>query len=348
MRILHVLQSPHFSGAENVVCQIIGMFKNESGYDMAYCSQDGVIRDALQERNILFYPMTVLCVSEVRRVIKEYHPDVIHAHDMRASFISAISCGNIPLISHIHNNSFQSRGLSTKSIAYILAGIKAKHIFWVSNSSYNGYVFRKFFEKKSSVLQNIVDIDALYKKMQSDDKTYNYDIVYVGRLTYPKNPERLLDVLDCVCKMQKNLKIAIVGTGDLEETVKNISKQKHLDRCIDFLGFCSNPLKIIHDSKVMIMTSRWEGTPMCALEAQSLGVPIVSTPTDGLCDIITNGVNGYLSEDNNVLAEELCEIINNDALREKMSAASIELMRQMQNKKTYIDTIKKAYKGDQL
>ena len=41
---------------------------------------------------------------------------------------------------------------------------------------------------------------------------------------------------------------------------------------------------MLHDSKVMLMTSLWEGTPMCAVEAMALGVPIVTTPTDGLCD----------------------------------------------------------------
>lgn len=44
---------------------------------------------------------------------------------------------------------------------------------------------------------------------------------------------------------------------------------------------------------MMIMTSLWEGTPMCALEALAMGIPIVSTPVDGLCDLIENGKNGF-------------------------------------------------------
>lgn len=344
MRILHLLQSPHFSGAENVVCQIIGMFGDDPDFEMVYCSQDGQIREALSERGIQFYPMTKLCVPEVRRVIKEYKPDLIHAHDMRASLTAALCCGKIPLVSHIHNNSFQSRGVSVKSIAYTLAGVKAKHIFWVSKSAYEGYIFKSYFEKKSSVLQNIIDIDALYEKMQSDKNEYHYDIVYVGRLTYPKNPERLIGVLEKVCKKQANTKIAVVGTGDQEEKVKGLSREKSLDGNIDFLGFCSNPLKIMYDSKVMVMTSRWEGTPMCALEAQSLGVPIVSTPTDGLCDIITDGVNGFLSDNDDVLAEKLCQVIDHPDLRQKMRNMSKDLMSGMMNKRQYAESIRNVYK----
>ena len=131
MKVLHLLQSHHFSGAENVVCQIIAMMRG-SDVEAAYSSQDGPIREALEERSIPFYPMTSLSVSEVKRVIKEVQPDVIHAHDMRASFVAALACGKIPLISHVHNNAYDSRGLSVKSIAYLVAATKAKHIFWVS------------------------------------------------------------------------------------------------------------------------------------------------------------------------------------------------------------------------
>lgn len=343
MKVLHLLQSPHFSGAENVVCQIIGMFGNDANYEMAYCSQNGPIKEALAERNIPFYPMTKLKTSEVRRVIEAYKPDVIHAHDMRASFVAALCCGKIPLVSHIHNNAFDSRGISLKSIAYMLAAWKAKHIFWVSQSSLDGYAFHKLFKTKSTVLYNIIDVDALYEKMTRDTKKYDYDVTYIGRLTYQKNPQRLM----CVCRLLKekmpDAKIAVVGTGDLEEETKALAKEYDLLNNVEFLGFQSNPLKILHDSKAMLMTSRWEGTPMCALEAQSLGVPIVSTPTDGLCEVVADGVTGFLSDDDDILADKLCALMTHEDLRQKMGVAAEERMMQMMDKQMYVEAIKKAY-----
>ena len=62
------------------------------------------------------------------------------------------------------------------------------------------------------------------------------------------------------------------------------------------------------------MTSRFEGTPMVAIEAQILGVPIVSTPVDGMKEIVTNGFNGYTSNDNNDFVEKCLLVINNNAL----------------------------------
>lgn len=347
MKVLHLLQSNRFSGAENVVCQIIGMMKNEPDMEMVYCSRDGQIAEALDERNIPFAPIKELSVEEVKRVIKEQKPDIIHAHDMRASFYAALACGKIPLISHIHNNAFDSRGLSAKSIAYIYAAKKAKHIFWVSQSSFDGYAFHKFFRKKSTVLYNIIDIDALYEKMKLDENVYNYDVIYVGRLTPQKNPQRLMAVLQKVCINCPNVRIAIVGTGELEEETKKLCNELNLQNNVQFLGFRSNPLKMLHDSKVMVMTSRWEGTPMCALEAMALGVPIVSTPVDGLKDLVINGENGCLSNDDQKLSSEILKIINDQTLHDKYSnyikAQAVEINDIERYKKIIIDVYRSCY-----
>ncbi|MBR2354229.1 MAG: glycosyltransferase [Clostridia bacterium] len=344
MKVLHILQSNRYSGAENVVCQIIAMFGNDPDVEMVYCSRDGQIREALAERGIRFVPIVELNAKEVKRVIRAEKPDLIHAHDMGASFYASLVCGKIPLVSHIHNNAFDSRGVSVKSILYRLAAKKAKHIFWVSQSAYEGYAFHKKFEKKSSVLYNILDMKALVKKMETDPNAYDYDIIFLGRLTYPKHPQRLISVMEQIVRARPQTTMAVVGTGDLEEEIRNLVAEKKLENNVIFLGFQSNPQKILHDSKLMIMTSRWEGTPMCALEAMALGVPIVSTPTDGLCALVEDGKTGYLCQEDEALAEKCLKIIESEELREDMSKASVQKSVQMNNIEVYRAKIRQAYK----
>lgn len=345
MKVLHLLQSNRFSGAENVVCQIIGMMRNEPDMEMVYCSRDGQISDALRERNIPFVPIQELSVKEVKRVVKEQKPDIIHAHDMRAGFVAACACGKIPLISHIHNNNFDSRGLSAKSIAYYFAARKAKHIFWVSQSSFDGYAFHKSLKNKSTVLYNIIDINALYEKMKLDNNSYDYDVVYVGRLTPQKNPQRLMNVFRLLKEKQPDVKMAVVGTGELEGETKALAKEYSLLDNVSFLGFMPNPLKLLYDSKVMIMTSRWEGTPMCALEAMALGVPIVSTPVDGLKDLIIPGENGYLSDDDQELASKILGIIKDVSLHDRYSDYMKMQAVETNNIDRYRKTIIDIYRG---
>lgn len=307
MKVMHVLNSRIYSGAEKVVCQIIHAFQGE--VEMVYCSPESdIVRKMVEAQGVTYLPMKTMSVSELSRVIREQKPDLIHAHDMRAGFFSALCCGNIPLVSHIHNNAYDARGLSPKTVGYLLAGFRAKHIFWVSQSSFDGYAFHKLFARKSSVLYNVIDTDEIYTKLSQDPNTYDYDLIYVGRLTYQKNPQRLLRLCARLKQDKPDLKVAIVGTGELEEELKALSQELNLEDTVHFLGFQPNPIKMVACSKAMILTSRWEGTPMCALEAMALGTPVVSTPSDGMKDLLTDGVSGYLTESDEQMAKDLLKI----------------------------------------
>lgn len=318
MKVMHVLNSRIYSGAEKVVCQIIHAFQGE--VEMVYCSPESdIVRKMVEAQGVTYLPMKTMSVSELGRVIREQKPDLIHAHDMRAGFFSALCCGKIPLVSHIHNNAYDARGLSPKTVGYLLAGFRAKHIFWVSQSSFDGYAFHKLFARKSSVLYNVIDTDEIYTKLSQDSNSYDYDLIYVGRLTYQKNPQRLLRLCARLKRDKPDLKVAIVGTGELEEELKALCKELNLEDTVHFLGFQPNPIKMVAGSKAMILTSRWEGTPMCALEAMALGTPVVSTPSDGMKDLLTDGVSGYLTESDEQMAVDLLKIFTQPEHRQLLA-----------------------------
>ena len=343
MKVLHVLYSDIYTGAEKVAAQIIKAF--EGKVEMAYCSKDSQsVWEILDGMGIKHYGFQELTPASLKKIIREYQPDVIHAHDMRASFVAALCCGKIPLISHIHNNAYDSRGVSLKSIAYLLGGFKAKHILWVSNSSYEGYCFHKLFAKKSSVLYNIIDAQQIYGMRDSDDGSYHFDVIYLGRLTYQKDPQRLMRLCALLKERKPDVQVAVVGAGELEEEVKALAKELNLDGNVHFLGFQSNPIKMVSDSKAMILTSRWEGTPMCALEAMALGTPVVSTPSDGMKDLTENGINGYLSDDDMVLAESLLKIIEDAPHRAFLSENGKKKFAKINDEVNYNDTIYNCYR----
>lgn len=342
MKVMHVLNSRIYSGAEKVVCQIIHAFQGE--VEMVYCSPESdIVRKMVEGQGVTYLPMKTMSVSELSRVIREQKPDLIHAHDMRAGFFSALCCGNIPLVSHIHNNAYDARGLSPKTVGYLLAGFRAKHIFWVSQSSFDGYAFHKLFANKSSVLYNVIDTDEIYTKLSQDSNTYDYDLIYVGRLTYQKNPQRLLRLCARLKESKPDLKVAIVGTGELEEELKALSQELNLEDTVHFLGFQPNPIKMVACSKAMILTSRWEGTPMCALEAMALGTPVVSTPSDGMKDLLTDGVSGYLTESDEQMAVDLLKIFTQPEHRQLLAENARKKFDSLNDGEAYKQAIAAAY-----
>lgn len=342
MKVMHVLNSRIYSGAEKVVCQIIHAFQGE--VEMVYCSPESdIVRKMVEGQGVTYLPMKTMSVSELSRVIREQKPDLIHAHDMRAGFFSALCCGKIPLVSHIHNNAYDARGLSPKTVGYLLAGFRAKHIFWVSQSSFDGYAFHKLFAKKSSVLYNVIDTDEIDTKLSQDSNTYDYDLIYVGRLTYQKNPQRLLRLCARLKESKPDLKVAIVGTGELEEELKALCKELNLEDTVRFLGFQPNPIKMVACSKAMILTSRWEGTPMCALEAMALGTPVVSTPSDGMKDLLTDGVSGYLTESDEQMAVDLLKIFIQPEHRKLLAENARKKFDSLNDGEAYKRAIRTAY-----
>ena len=290
IRVLHILCSKRFSGAENVVCQIIRMFENDKRYEMVYCSPDGEIRRALAQRGVNFIAVKSATPANIRRVIKRVKPTVIHAHDMRATLLAALTCGSIPMISHLHGNSMGAGKPTVKAVLYKWAAKRARRIFWVSEHACEAYRYKRLIENKSSVLFNVVDAGAIREKAQCAQVKDGYDVVYIGRLEYPKNPERIIRILEMVTGADASVTAAVVGGGDLEGEIRRLVAERGLGDRIRMTGFVDNPLGIMKNAKVMIMASLQEGMPISALEAICLGVPIVCTPAGGLSRLVINGV----------------------------------------------------------
>lgn len=344
MKVMHVLYSVVFTGAETVVAQIIDSFRQVPDMEMCYCSRESdIVARILHQRNIRYTPVQNLTPKELKAVIDREKPDLIHAHDMRASFVSALVCGKIPLVSHIHNNAFDARGLSPKSIAYLLAGFKAKHIIWVSDNAFNGYRFHSLFRGKSVILKNIIGTQQIFDRKALDTNTYDFDVVYVGRLTYPKDPERLIRVCAQMKRKKPDVKFGIVGDGELEDTVKALARELDVEENVCFLGYQTNPMKMVADSKAMVLTSRWEGIPMCALEAMALGVPVVSTPVGDMGDLIDSGVNGYLCATDEEIAESLLKILLNPAHRAELSENTLKKFALINDENKYREAIAALY-----
>ena len=325
-----------------MVCQIINMFK-DTGYRMAYCSRDGKIRKVLEKNGIRFFPIEDLNQKELDRVIKEYDPDVIHAHDMRAAYVSSKNSAKKPIVCHIHNNAFESRKISKKSLAFLKASLKISHIFWVSEEAMQQFVFAGRVRKKSSVLYNIIDIDPLIKRMEQDKNEYSFDMVFVGRLSEEKNPLRLIDVIEKVKKTKSDVTLAIVGDGIYKDQLEEQVNARGLKGSVSLLGFMDNPLKIIKDSSLMIMTSRREGLPMSALESQIMGTPVISTPVGAMKDIIVDSENGFLCESDDDFANSILSVLSSKEKKDDMSRRSLEFAKKFNNKDKYMSELIAAY-----
>jgi len=289
IKVLHLISTSLFSGAENVACQIINLFKSDNGYDMKYCAVIGKNKEALEIRKIPVLKLDKFNIHDIKKAIREYNPDIIHAHDPKSTIASAIASRGKKIIAHIHSNHRYMRKISIKScIFHFYIEKRISSIIWVSDSALNEYIFNKKINKKidSVVLRNVVNPNELKDIARNDKDQYSFDLVFLGRMEDVKNPLRFIDIMSQIQKNKRDIKVAMIGDGSLMNEVKTKVNELGLEKNITIFGNLINPYKILLSSKILVITSRYEGTPMNALESIACGIPIVSTPVDGLLELL--------------------------------------------------------------
>lgn len=339
-KIIFPINSKIYSGLESVAITIIENLKHK--FDFVYVTQDGPIVDVLKERNIDYYIIKKMSVSEIRKCVKELQPDIIHAHDYTASCICALAKIKLPIISHLHNNSPWIKTLHPYSFLYLYSSKSFKRILTVSDSIEKEYIFSKFIKQKINNISNPVSRKQILEKIDENDEK-KYDVCFVGRLTEQKNPLKFINVINDVKNVIPNIKAVMIGDGELKEHCKKLICELELSNNIELLGFKKNPYKYMNQSKIFCLTSEWEGYGLVAFEALSLGIPCVVSQVGGLVDIVDEQC-GYLVNKEEEFKNIIIDLINSEDKYTKISKHSIEKAIKLENIDKYCERIAAIYK----
>lgn len=338
-KIIFPINSKIYSGLESVAITIIENLKHK--FDFVYVTQDGPIVDVLKERNIDYYIIKKMSVSEIRKCVRELKPDIIHAHDYTASCICALAKIKLPIISHLHNNSPWIKTLHPYSFLYLYASSRFNKVLTVSDSIENEYIFSNMIKSKIENISNPVSRKEILNKVDENDKKI-YDVCFVGRLSEAKNPLKFIKVINDVKEIIPNIKSIIIGDGELKEDCKMLIDKLGLKNNIELVGFKKNPYKYMNQSKIFCLTSKWEGYGLVAFEALTLGIPCIVSPVGGLVDIVDEKC-GYLVNTDKDFKDAIINLICDKDIYYKKYEQSIKKSVHLENITVYLDKIKDLY-----
>lgn len=148
-------------------------------------------------------------------------------------------------------------------------------------------------------------------------------VVAVGRLTYQKGFDLLLLAWAEVCRRVSGWQLAIVGDGELRSALSAQAESLGLAGCVTFVPAMKDVVAVYRDASVLAMSSRYEGFGMVLLEAQTVGLPVVSFACKcGPSEIVNDGVDGYLVAPGDVdaMADRLVRLMQDGVLRRRMGA----------------------------
>lgn len=331
MKVLHLLKSTAYSGAENVALSIMQHFPEE---DMTYASPNGPIRKVIEDPGQKFYPLEAASVSGVRKAIQEVRPDIIHAHDFSMSTYAAWATSNIPVIAHLHNNPPWIKKLHPKTLSFLLSVHRIKKIITVSPAIEKDFMFSDVFSSKITVIGNVVNSADVIKKASEEIKCSPIDILFLGRLSAPKNPVLFCEIVEKVKKEIPEVQVVMIGEGELRSEVEQYIFEHHLNENIKLLGFQSNPYPYLNKSKLLLMPSAWEGFGLVAVEALCLGKPVVCSGAGGLIDIVDNDC-GAICKSSDDYANAVIRLLSQPSVYKQKSACAIERVASFSNWEAY-------------
>ncbi len=155
-------------------------------------------------------------------------------------------------------------------------------------------------------------------------------VSYSGRLYIKqKRQDVLLKAFKKLIEKGHNLELIIYGDGPDRSQLVKLTKELGISGFVEFAGNVANVEELIGDSKMMVLTSDYEGIPNVIIEALQSGVPVVSTDCSpgGARVLIQNGVNGYIVQrgDYVALADKMEYLLNNNEIAQSMANKAIDI-----------------------
>ena len=243
-------------------------------------------------------------------VLKHEKYDVVHVHSGSVSVLSIVSevaKKNKVKIIIVHSHSPAEhetfKHMLVKIWFYRVMKMYPTYYFACSLNAALCKFPRKIALDKTKFIKNGINLDKykfdiekrkkIRKYLKLNEK--DYLIGHVGRFSKEKNHKFLIEIIDKLSMLDRNVKLLLVGDGELKKDIEEQVKKRNLIKNVIFTGNVANVDEYMQAMDCFVLPSLYEGLPFVGVEAQASGMPI----------IVSNGVSCELKLTNSVEYEEL-------------------------------------------
>lgn len=286
----------------------------------------------LREAAITIYDVSssnyLIEVGNIRSLMKKENPDIIHTNVGATlhMLLPQILCGRrVKHICTAHSMGYRLFG-GFKRI--IISFCFQQHMITpvAISDTVKKSIIDTFNLEQHEVELVYNGVDTNYFNKSTDNSNDIITIVTVGTLYHIKNHELLIDAFAEAHETLKNIRLLIVGNGELKEFLEIKVDTLGLKDAVSFAGNQSDVKSFLDSADIYCCTSKVEGLPIAVLEAMACKLPIISTPAGGVVDIVKNNCNGYLvGFDKSEIARKIVELAINKQLRKQMGENSRRL-----------------------
>ncbi len=282
-----------------------------------------------------------------KQIFKDFIPAIVHAHtigldsNIGAWISSKVDC---PLVVTTHGSD-------------TFIPLKKNKISWIKKSVVQADCIVCVSMKLKKTIECLTDIPCIVihngfnQLIKTEEKSFRNNRLLInqtGSLIKQKNVDITIKAFVEVLKAIPTAKLLIVGDGPQREDLVNLCSKLSVEKSVIFFGQVDNKkaISLMNNSRYFVMLSEGEGFGIVYLEAMSTGCIVFGTRGEGIEDIITDGVNGFLVEKGDFLsiANRILWCENNLEMTEKIAKRAKELALQFsweRNTKCYVELFNK-------
>jgi glycosyltransferase involved in cell wall biosynthesis len=320
LRILHVIQELGTGGAERI---LVSAYRGarEAGHTVAVAAAPGPLAAELAEQP---YPLPIVgrrpwrvpaAALAVRRALGAARPDVVHAHNPTMALAAGLVTGRgrkPPGLVNVHGvpeedwptavRLVRLSGLAPVACGPGVAAVLAEH------------GCTPFATVPNAVGPAPPPADRAELGLEPGTRL----VLAVGRLVEQKNHELAIRAIGGV----PDAVLAIAGDGPLRPDLERVAAEEGVNGRVRFLGVRPDARALMGAADAIVLSSRWEGLPLSALEALASGTPLVATSVRGLRELVVDGQDALLvPEEPEALAAALSRVLDDSELAARLAEA---------------------------
>jgi glycosyltransferase involved in cell wall biosynthesis len=275
----------------------------------------------------------ILALLEIKRFIKENNIQIVHTHSSKAGILGrwAAKLSGVKIIIHtVHGWPFHDYQAKFLSGFFIWLERRAAQftdqLIIVSNHD------RQIGLKSrigSDIKYRLIRYGVEYDKFNALDKNFRKELgikdneLVVGMIASfkpQKCPQDFIQLASSVSRDLPNTKFILVGDGVLRKKTEQLINKYNLQKKVILVGWRRDIPEILASLDIFVLTSLWEGLPISALEAMAASLPVITTNTGGVSEIVEEGKNGFLiyRKDTQSMSDKLISLLKDSNIRKQM------------------------------
>lgn len=341
--LLYVITKLELGGAQKQLLSLIGRLNKDKFRLFLLTAKEGLLLPealsisglTVKKSRWLERPINplkdLLALIETYRFIKHNNIEIVHTHSSKAGILGRLAAklAGAKIIAHtVHGWSFNDTQSKFRQwffiyLERIIAQFSDKLIVVSQHDKLKGLNNRIGREGKYRVIRYGIDYAEFNNINDSairEELGIKREDPVVGMISCfkpQKCPQDFIKLAFLIKQSMPNIKFLLVGDGALRPDIEKLINQLNLKQQVILTGWRRDISRILSAADAFVLTSLWEGLPICVLEAMAASRPVIATDTGGIAEVISEGKTGFLvsRSDIKIMSEKLVLLLRDYDLR---------------------------------